>query len=109
CNPCPEHRMTLVEPGAFFSVFAPNGGFDTSLGIPGWIDTLFININDPGFDMSTLTLPTQLLDSMNIVQTTLDSARVNTILASLMSCTSDPSKSESIKTKLYLAISGERH
>lgn len=107
CESCADVRMTLIDPPVFVPVFTQNGGFDSSLHIASWIDSLFININDTGFDLSTLHTPSQLQDSLSLVNHIIDTGRVEAIMASLKNCSVLQSELDLIKSKLYYLIDSD--
>ena len=104
CETCSSYRMDLDGSPVFPTVFTVDGGLDTSMHAAGWMDTLFRNIHDPNFDLSTLTTPTHIGDSINNAKAAMDTARVDVVMDNLQNCSLSATVLDDIRDALISSI-----
>ncbi len=109
CEPCSIARVpSVIPPVVFQTVFTADGsGLDTSLHVPGWIDSLFhvVLTNDTA---NLHAAPSNTQDSIDAAKAALASSQIDYIMKKLSNCSSNSTSLAQIRTNLegYVASGG---
>jgi len=99
CSPCGNLRFNLISPAVFPQIFSPTGnGFDTSVHVPAWMNTLFTNVN--GSNLTGLTTPPEIQDSLDAQKASLLQTEIDNIMQDLVSCSISQTTRNAIKAKI---------
>lgn len=98
CGPCDTNRMTLSGNPVFPSVFDATGTADTD-DLPQWMKDMFTAANNG----AAITQPSNIADSVNALNDTLDAGRINAIMKALANCSLTPSTMTTLRNNLIAA------